>query len=208
MMTNYEKDLITRPWKAFIGFKPHYFTYMELMKAINTGSISLDTMVTRREKDHIGVRLGEVNVFTPSYYLGLKPKVTPSHTPDAEVRSYFRIEKTKEVFLKFNDKTRQCFLLFSFGAGGVGFKSTEKLENIYLKQKNVILSIPGFTIDGDKSFSTTGRFLSAKKNKSDYTYFFVFDGLDERKKVLINRNCFFLKDLNIDGSYSSTSLAC
>lgn len=197
-MTDYEKDLITRPWMAFIDSRPRYFTYMELIKAVNTNAISLDTKVTRRENDNVGVPIGEITEFTPTYYLHLKPKLTPSHTPDTHVRSYLRIEKTKEVFLKFNDKRRLFFLLFSFGAGGTGFKSKDPLENIYFKQKKILLTIPNFSIDGEESFKTTGHILAGRKNESDYTYFFIFDSLDERKKVLINKNCLFLQTLKMN----------
>jgi len=204
MITDYEKELISRPWKAFIDSKPRYFTYMELVKAVNSDTISLDTKVTRRSSDIKGTPIGELEEFTPAFYLQLKPKIGPSHTPDSQMRSYFRIEKIKDLFLEFNDKSKKCFELFSFGAGGAGFRSRDKLANIYFKQRNIRLNIPNFTIDGEENFITTGHLLAAQQSEVDYMYFFIFDGIDERRKVLINRNCFFLKNLEMSGSSTIT----
>jgi hypothetical protein len=186
----FDYSLLTQPWKVFLDEGPEYFTYLELAKKVNEQSISLSTRVTRREEDEVGTPVGEINEFTPVFFAKVKEHIAPPHTQDSHVRAFFRIEETKEVFLKFEDKTRICFVLRTFGAGGASFKSKELLKPKYLDELSVTFTLPNFAPLDHTTFKAKGTLIDLSFRDGDFVYTFEFKGLDSRKKVMTDRMCF------------------
>ena len=185
-----DHSLLTRPWKVFLENGPEYFTYLELAKKVNEQIIPLSTRVTRRDEDEVGSPVGEFTEFTPVFFAKVKEHISPPHTQDSHVRAFFRIEETKEVFLSFQDKTRTCFVLRTFGAGGASFKSKELINPKRLTELDVTFTLPNFAPLDHTTFSAEGTLIDLSFKDGDYVYTFEFKNLDSRKKVMTDRLCY------------------
>ena len=185
-----DHSLLTEPWKVFLDDGPEYFTYLELAKKVNEQIIPLSTRVTRREEDELGSPVGDFTEFTPVFFAKVKEYIAPPHTQDSHVRAFFRIEETKEVFLRFEDKTSICFVLRTFGAGGASFKSKELINPKRLTELGVTFTLSNFAPLDHTTFNAEGTLIDLNFKDGDYVYTFEFKNLDSRKKVMTDRLCF------------------
>lgn len=187
---NISDELLKQPWRVFYSDCIEYYTYIELAKLVNDQRVSLSTRVTRRESDAFGLPIGELVEFTPVYFAKIKEKIAPPHTKNSHVRSFFRVEETKEVTLEFSDQVKQSFILKTFGAGGASFKSKELVQAKHLVELNACFKAPNFKpLDGE-SFEAKGTLLDFHFSKGDYIYTFEFKDLDSKKKVKTDQKCF------------------
>lgn len=186
----FNNELLQKPWRVLFDDHVEYCTYVELAKLVNSHKIPFSTRVTRRENDFVGTPVGELLEFTPVFFSKVKEKIAPPHTKTSHVRSFFRVEDTKEVFLKFSDKSRQCFILKTFGAGGACFKSKELIQAKHIVELGVELTIPNFKVLNGENFIAKGTVLDFYLDNDDYIYTFKFNNLESRKKVNTDKQCF------------------
>jgi len=186
----FDANVLKQAWKVFHKDRIEYYTYVELAKLVNEQRLSFSTRVTRREQDYIGIPIGELMEFTPVYFSNIKDKIAPPHTKNTNVRSFFRIEDTKEVYLKFSDSSRYAFILKTFGAGGASFKSKDLIDARHFVELEVNFSAVNLRALDGKDFNAKGTLIDFFFLNGDYIYTFEFRDLESRKKVETDRCCY------------------
>lgn len=186
LQTNDIKKL-SESWCVLGLKKPVYYTYIELLKLVESEQISLSTHVTRREGDVIGIPIGGLKDFYPATASQLCEKLSPPHTKLNKIRSFRRIHNASDCFIRFQNGFKVKGKLGSIGAGGLSLKLDKNFDLTKI-DFNLSVTIPNLNGLSDLPVTYKCEVVSTKReNDRSLSLNLKFKDLCSKKKVDLNK---------------------